>query len=207
MKTNVYIDGFNLYYGALKGTPYKWLDLAHLSRLMLPNNTIHQIKYFIAIVSARPSDPDQPVRQQTYIRALRTIPNLSIVYGHYLSNETTMRLAHPAPGTSPYVRVIKTEEKGSDVNLATHLLADGFRGAYDIAVVVTNDSDLLEPIKVVKEDLQLQVGVICPHQRPSRALAQHATFMKRIRTGALVASQFAERLADAQGVFVKPSTW
>ena len=111
---------------------------------MLPKNTIHQIKYFTALVSARPNDPDQPVRQQTFLRAQRTIPNLSIIYGHYLSNETTMRLAHPVAGASPYVRVIKTEEKGSDVNLATHLLTDGFRGAYDIAVVITNDSDLLD---------------------------------------------------------------
>jgi hypothetical protein len=72
----VYIDGFNLYYGALKGSPYKWLDLAALCHLMLPNDTIQSIKYFTAIVSARPYDLDLPVRQQMYLRALKTIGNL-----------------------------------------------------------------------------------------------------------------------------------
>jgi hypothetical protein len=57
----VYVDGFNLYYGALKGTPYKWLDIRKLCELLLPNNHINQIKYFTAMVSARPHDPDQPV--------------------------------------------------------------------------------------------------------------------------------------------------
>lgn len=118
-----------------------------------------------------------------------------------------MRLAHPSAGVSPFVRVIKTEEKGSDVNLATHLLADGFRGDYEIAVVVTNDSDLLVPIKVVRYDLGLQVGIICPHERPSRVLGEHATFMKRIRTGVLAASQFPAKLTDAQGQFSKPNIW
>jgi hypothetical protein len=49
-KVNVYIDGFNLYYGALKGTPYKWLDLSRLCQTLLPSDTIHEIKYFTARV-------------------------------------------------------------------------------------------------------------------------------------------------------------
>src|SRR5690242_8430004 len=76
--TNVYIDGFNLYYGAVRGTPYKWLNLAELCRIMLPQNQIKSIKYFTARVEPRPHDPGQATRQQTYIRALRTIPNLMI---------------------------------------------------------------------------------------------------------------------------------
>ena len=75
MVTNVYIDGFNLYYGSLKGTPYKWLDLAELSSVLLPQDTISRIRYFTAQVNARPHDPQQPVRQQTYLRALPTIPD------------------------------------------------------------------------------------------------------------------------------------
>ena len=66
MKTIVYVDGFNLYYGAVKDTPYKWLDINKLCQLLLPKHTIHQIKYFTARVVARPSDPDQPTRQQVY---------------------------------------------------------------------------------------------------------------------------------------------
>lgn len=74
MRTNVYVDGFNLYYGCLMSTPYRWLNLAELCRLALPRNTINRIRYFTALVKARPDDPQKPVRQQTYIRALQTIP-------------------------------------------------------------------------------------------------------------------------------------
>ena len=73
-RTSVYIDGFNLYYGALKGTPFKWLDLRALCQAYLPNNDIDHIKYFTARISARPNDPLQPARQQAYLRALSTIP-------------------------------------------------------------------------------------------------------------------------------------
>jgi hypothetical protein len=95
MKTIVYVDGFNLYYGAVKGTSYKWLDIHKLSQLLLPKNQIVAIKYFTALVSARPGDPDQPNRQQIYWRALRTIPNLEIIYGHFLENNIRMPLADP----------------------------------------------------------------------------------------------------------------
>ncbi len=33
--TNVYIDGFNLYYGALRKAPYRWLDLRELCRRVI----------------------------------------------------------------------------------------------------------------------------------------------------------------------------
>ena len=78
MATIVYVDAFNLYYGALKGSPYKWLDLDALCRRLLPRDQIVRIRYFTAHVSARPGDPQQPQRQLTYIRALETIPHLSV---------------------------------------------------------------------------------------------------------------------------------
>lgn len=84
-----------------------------------------KIKYFTAHIQARPDDPDQPARQQMYLRALRTLPNLEIIPGHFLTNAVSMRLVQPPAVGSAFVRVIKTEEKGSDVNLAAHLLHDG----------------------------------------------------------------------------------
>ncbi len=83
LRTIVYVDGFNLYYGAVKDTSYKWLDLGRMCDLLLPPNDIQCIKYFTAHVSARPNDPAQPTRQDTYLRALRTIPNLEIIFGHF----------------------------------------------------------------------------------------------------------------------------
>ena len=87
MKVNIYVDGFNLYYGALKNTQFRWLDIAKLCRIMLPRDHINQIKYFTALVNPRSTDPNQSTRQQTYLRALRTIPNLEIIYGHFLTHE------------------------------------------------------------------------------------------------------------------------
>jgi hypothetical protein len=204
MKTIVYVDGFNLYYGALKGTPFKWLNLHRLCRYLLPKNRLVAIKYFTAAVSARPHDPDQPARQLTYLRALQTLPHLQIIYGHFLTHAIMMpRADNPAQS----VKVIKTEEKGSDVNLAAHLVNDGHRGRYDLAVLITNDSDLLEPVKIVQAELQLPVGILNPHPKPSWVLKQHAAFIKPIRRGVLQASQFPPVLTDANGPFHKPPAW
>jgi NYN domain-containing protein len=173
----------------------------------LSNNAIGQIKYFTALVSARPNDPGQPLRQQLFLRALKTLPAVSIHLGHFLTHTVTMAAA-VAPGQpQQFVKVIKTEEKGSDVNLATHLLHDAHMGRFDVAVVVSNDSDLLEPIKIVRNELQRKVGILNPHPTPSRALLPHIDFIKQIRAGVLRASQFPARLTDTNGTFSRPTGW
>lgn len=206
MKTVVYIDGFNLYYGAVKETPYKWLDVARLCQLLLPQHNVIKIKYYTAKVSARPHDPGQPVRQQTYLRALATIPNLEIVYGQFLQSTVKMPLAKPK-GKRKFAIVTKTEEKGSDVNIAAHMVHDGHLGLYDTAVIVSNDSDLVEPVKIVRYELNKDVGMLNPHKRPSFSLKQHVTFMKPIRKGVLGQSQFPPQIMDATGTFHKPRNW
>jgi uncharacterized LabA/DUF88 family protein len=204
-KARVYIDGFNLYYGAVKNSPYRWLDLQALCQRMLPNDNIQSIKYFTATVSARPHDPQKPLRQQIYLRALQTIPNLSIILGHFLTHSCRMVVT----GTNPpqKVWVDKTEEKGSDVNLAAHLLRDAFNGLFEVAVLITNDSDLLEPVRIVRQDLKLAVGILNPHQHHSAVLQPQATFMKRIRQSDLAACQFPAIMQDAKGRFHKPAIW
>lgn len=205
MKTNVYVDAFNLYYGSVRGTHLKWLDLAALCGMMLPRDTIHQIKYFTALVQARAGDPDQPQRQQFYLRALRTIPNLSIHYGHFLSHPVTMPRADDP---SRFVEVIKTEEKGSDVNLATELLVDAFRGDFEAAAIISNDSDLLRPLQVVRREFNKTVGVLNPQRkRPSAPLQRETDFFKEIRPATLAKCQFPTTLTDAQGTFHKPVSW
>ncbi|MCY4109159.1 MAG: NYN domain-containing protein [Chloroflexi bacterium] len=208
MRTNVYVDGFNLYYGAVKDTPYKWLDLAQLCRLLLPGNQINRIRYFTALVKSRPKDPGQQQRQQTYLRALQTIPNLSIHYGHFLSSRVRMPIANPPTKGPRTVEVVKTEEKGSDVNLASLMLVDGFRGDYEAAVMISNDSDLQLPIQIVRSDLALEVGVLNP-EPPKRSwvLSKACGFYKPIRAGVLEASQFPSILRDAGGTITKPKTW
>jgi hypothetical protein len=115
VKAHIYVDGFNLYYGALKRTPWKWLDLSALCRVMLPNDTIEHIHYFTARVSPRPQNPNSAHDQALYIRALRTIPNLTITYGHFLTHSVPMYLSSVVPPKRVFVK--KTEEKGSDCQL------------------------------------------------------------------------------------------
>ena len=208
MRANVYVDGFNLYYGSVKGTPFRWLDIATLCRLLLPGDMINRIRYFTARVQADPRDPDKPARQQLYLRALATIPNLTVHFGHYLESRPRMPLANPMAGQPSTVQVIKTEEKGSDVNLATFLLLDAFDADYELAVVISNDSDLLLPIEVVRNRLALTIGVLNPHPKnPSVALQREANFFRPIRQGPISGSQFPATLTDAQGTFTKPAGW
>ncbi len=90
IKTNVYVDEFNLYYGKMKHSPYKWLNIKCLCEAIFPKNNICSIKYFTARVSGTPGDPGQPNRQATYFRALETIPDLTLIYGHFLTHHKFM---------------------------------------------------------------------------------------------------------------------
>jgi hypothetical protein len=144
---------------------------------MLPNDRVIAIKYYTARISARPGNPGTPNDQQIYLRALRTIPNLSITYGHFLTHPVSMALTGVTP--TKRVWVDKTEEKGSDVNLAAHLVRDAFRAAFQVAVLITNDSDLAEPVRIVRQELNLPVGILNPHQHHSAELKRVATFLKR----------------------------
>jgi uncharacterized LabA/DUF88 family protein len=211
-RTIVYVDGFNLYYGALKDRPYRWLNLETLCRAMLREaHDIVGIKYFTARVLPRPGQEQQPVRQQIYLRALETVPCLSIHYGNFLTHEVRKRLVKPPKKGSKTQLVWNTEEKGSDVNLASHLLIDGFRARYDTAVVISNDSDLQTPIEFVRHDLKAPVGVLNPHENRSWALSPHplpkGSFYKAISPGVLRASQFPRELEDTVGKFRKPTGW
>ncbi len=106
------------------------------------------------------------------------------------------------------VLVIYTEEKGSDVNLATHLLIDGVGKEYDSAVVISNDSDLEAPIKYVRDVLKLPIILMNPDEKStSKTLARAASSVRQIRKGVLEASQFPEKMTDRAGTFHKPEAW
>ena len=213
MITNVYIDGFNLYYRALRPNPqYRWLDLAKLSQALLPGHQINRIRYFTAVVDQRPGDPQQQIRQQAYLRALQTIPNLSIHYGQFKTRNQWRPLARPIRGFGSSVLVKNTEEKGTDVNLATYLIMDGYDGGYEQALIISNDSDLALPIGMVRDKLRLPVGVVNPNPEAKGnytpvELRRAATFLRRIRLNTMRNSQFSDTLIDDTGTFHKPQAW
>ena len=191
----------------MRNSPNRWLDLGHLAQLLLPGHRINRIRYFTARVTSRPDDPTQAQRQQAYLRALQTVPNLTIHYGHLLAKRKRRPLTTPPPAGSPFVEILDTEEKGSDVNLASYLLMDGFEQDYELAVVISNDSDLQLPIAMVRDRLNKTVGVFDPSRRRSFQLAQASSWYRRLRQGPLSASQFPDVLSDAQGMIVKPPGW
>lgn len=216
MRTYVYVDGFNLYYGALKGTPYRWLDLNALFRRIFPppRNTIDCIRYFTAEVISRPNKPYELLHQQTYIRALETIPNLDVHYGKFLMKTTKGMIVSPniidsRTGLPPTDAIIVRlpEEKGSDVNLATYLIADAADSAFEPAIIVSNDTDLVEAVRLVRDRYRRPVGVLSPFKTVSWPLQQACTFYRSIRPGALQASLFPRTLQDANGTITKPPNW
>lgn len=207
MKTSIFIDGFNLYYGVLKDSPFRWLDVSALAKVIVPDLDLNttSFHYYTARLKPRQNNQEQPYRQRRYLQALRTIPRLEIVYGHFLAHTTKMPAATP-PHRS--LSVIKTEEKGSDVNLAVDLLANGFKGIYERAIVVSNDSDLARAIKIVRQDLNLPVIILNPHPKsPSKELKNIASDVRHIRKSALEKSQFPRTLEDTRGKFHRPGEW
>lgn len=206
-RTIVYIDGFNLYHGALRHTPYKWLNVHMLAQSLIDaSHTIVKVKYFTARVSPRANDPSQPFRQHLYLRALATL-NTQVIYGRYLSHVVKMYKANQVNGEDPFVEVVKTEEKGTDVNIASHMIVDAADNLYDSAVLISGDSDLTTPVKICVGKYGKSVGVINPQRQKCRTLEREATFYKHIRETTLMSCQFPAVLTDAAGNFHKPSSW
>ncbi len=114
----------------------------------------------------------------------------------------------PSDSEQAVVEVWDTKEKGSDVNLATFLLLDGFRKDYEMAVVISNDADLAEPMRAVKRDLGLEIGILHPYcDIALRELQMIGSFYRPIRERALAACQFPGVVCDAQGEIHKPAGW
>ena len=116
MKTFVYIDGFNLYYRGLKGTPHRWLDVrAFAKQFLKPECDIITIRYFTARVSGR-RDADVPQRQQQYISALKTLPEVTIHYGRFITKTKKRPVVQPDGTAGRFYEFFDSEEKGSDVS-------------------------------------------------------------------------------------------
>jgi hypothetical protein len=203
MIANVYIDGFNLYYG-IKRWPYcKWLDPGALAHHLFPSDTINRIRYFAAHVKGK-HNPGAHDRQQAYLRALKSVPNLETHFGRFLVTEEWKPLVNPT-STERFAYVIETEEKGSDVNLASHLLLDAFRAECNMAVVISNDSDLYEPIRLVQDQFGVDVWVINPHPKPTMMGSRRQLDLKK---SAVAACQFPQEVILPNGKRVRcPTEW
>lgn len=180
--------------------------MALAGRMLDPDDQVLRIRYFTADVSPRAGDEDAPIRQATYFRALKTIPELSIHKGRFLPK----RKRRPLVGQEDqFVEIHDTEEKGSDVNLASHLLMDGFLDRYDVALVLSQDTDLLEPMRMVRDELQkkLVVGWFEQNQ-PGKKHRAIASSIRHISNAQLEDSQFPDPVIGRGGAKIfRPESW
>lgn len=209
----VYVDGFALYKALLQRRypQYRWLDLEALTGRLFPHRDVVGVKYFTAPLKPLTNNPGIGQRQQTYWRALRTT-NVEIIEGKFIFNRQWLP-AHPeqldADGKVLTVQVKRPEEKGTDVALATQLLVDAFDGAADSYAIVTNDSDLLPPVRALTGRGHHVTLVSVAGAGYNKAFAAAGlNGVRQIRRGTLAASQFPDRLQDADGRWIhKPPTW
>ncbi len=218
MRTVVFVDGYNLYYGLLRGTTLKWLDLVALFRdhVLQPGTELLQVRYYTAPVLGRMcDDPRSPQRQRLYLQALRrTHPDqLAIIEGRMLASTPYQRLVDPIDGMPGLhrVKVHNFTEKKTDVNLASDLLCGAWTGAYEQAVVCTNDSDLEAALAAVKRyHPQLRLGPVAPipqddHRYITRDLRQHCDWFKTLSPVHLHNAQLPERIPASD--IRRPETW
>ena len=199
-----YIDGFNLYFG-LRESGWKslyWLNLAELSRQLLkPHQSLERVKYFTSRITAKPFDPDKPKRQNTFLEALQTLPDIDIFYGHYLEK--------PAKCLKCGAIWRTHEEKMTDVNIAVQLLTDAQKNRYDTALLISGDSDLYGPLESIRQNFpEKRIVIAFPPARNSRQLKSvaHAHFV--IGRKKLADSQFPDRVAKADGfILERPAQW
>ncbi len=216
----VYVDGFNFYYGVYVRNPQseklKWLDLVRFSELLLKDFQVIKVKHFTARVSAL-GDDRRPIRQQTWWRALKQVngERIEIIEGKFRTDPRHMPIAYHANGAKDNqpirqsIWVIRTEEKGSDVNLATHLVFDACSNKYDTALVISNDSDLTEAVRIVKFELGKEVILANPYSLKGRMLVKElqeiAPNIRTIRYGQLQVSQLPDIIPGTS--IHKPTEW
>ena len=208
-----YVDGFNLYFGLRqKGLRrYYWLNVRRLAEeLLRPDQTLVETKYFTARISgALPGDrPARAAqlnarrkRQSDFLEALETLPDLKIYEGHYLLKAITCRNCNASWRTH--------EEKMTDVNIATELLMDAFQNRFDVALLVSADSDLVPPVQAVLQSFpNKRVVVAFPLGRNSAQLRQAASASFTIGRKKYKDSQFPDEVVKPDGhVLHRPTHW
>ena len=196
----VYIDGFNLYFGMKQAgfDNFKWLNIRALSESLLkPGQEIVGIKYFTSRVS---NNPDKQKRQSTYIEALETV-GIKIYYGHYQRDAIECRRCNNVWANY--------NEKMTDVNIATHMIMDAYKDKYDMALLISGDSDLVPPIKEINEHFKnKRVFVAFPPKRHNNSVAIVAKGSLTIGRKKLADSQFDTEVKKKDGYIIKkPKEW
>lgn len=223
MRTIVYIDGYNLYYGALKHTEYKWLDVYKLfNERICPsiNSNIPdiKIKFFTAdILGSESPSVDSTKDQRTYHNALIQMysERLLIIKGSYSKEIIPAKLMENIPEfTKERVKILKLEEKQTDVNIAIEMYRDVAKGLCDQVILCTNDTDLLPALSALSEDYpNINKGIVFPvrenAKRPvSNQFKKYCDWSwKKLSNNDLAYSQLPLKIPTRKKAIFKPITW
>lgn len=213
----VYVDGFNLYRRCLEGHPeVKWLDVHAMASFLLPDHDVQHVHYFTAkLRGGLLADPQTVVRQAAYLRALQTMPDRVTVHLGSFRNDARSMPVHPQlidPETRDFVRtkVRKLEEKGTDVNLAIRMVADAAASRADLFVLLSNDSDQVGTMRLLKSELGVKTGIIFPMSSAKAAKDLVGTgpdVKTHVSAESLHASQLPPRIDDEHGTVHRPPAW
>lgn len=195
-----YIDGFNLYFGMREAgfDQCRWLNVRKLVEILIqPNQELVGVKYFTSRVK---NNPDKQKRQSTYIDAIESTKTL-IFYGNYQDgSEECNRCGH---------KWRTAKEKMTDVNIATTLIVDAYKDEYDMAMLISGDSDLTPPINAVHSLFKnKRVCIAFPPKRHNSSMALVAKGSLIIGRKKLVDAQFDEEVISKTGYKLKiPTEW
>lgn len=195
-----YIDGFNLYFGMRESGfgNCKWLDISSLiANSLSVNQELVEIKYFTSRVA---NDPGKQRRQTLYLEALAST-GVNIIYGLYKTKNVECNNCGHMWQIS--------NEKMTDVNIATHLLVDAFQDKFDTAILISGDSDLVPPIRVVHNNFPSKiVSIFFPPSRHNNSIAAAAKGSMILGRKKLTSNQLPHKIEKPDGyVIVKPSEW
>lgn len=164
-KSIIYIDGFNLYYGAIKGTKYKWLDLERYFTLLRQDDDIVEIKYFTALI-----DGSHRQNQEIYLSVLETFPKIQIIPGKFKRKQVKCGVEKCKFKGNKFFDM--PEEKRTDVNIAIHMLHDAFYDRCERFVLISGDSDLVPALEMIKKVYtKKELIVYIPARTPVRGAA------------------------------------
>lgn len=202
-RVSMYVDGFNLYFGLRSAgwRKYYWLDLPALGKTFLRDSQqLVAVHYFTSRIRDNGKNAQDRQRQNDYLDAL-ALRGVMTQEGHYLEKERTCRKCGST--WRDY------EEKMTDVNIAMQLLSDAHDDVFDIAFLVSGDSDLTTPVRRVRQALpSKKVIVLFPPKRHSKQLEATATASFRINETSLGKSQLPLKINKPNGhVITRPLYW
>lgn len=218
MRTIVFVDGYNLYYGMLRRSSYKWLDLFALfhDHALEHDAGVIEVRYYTAPVLGKMcDDPESPQRQRTYLQALRKLhpQRIAIIEGKMTASQPYQRLVRPIPEAPALgmVQVYHFDEKQTDVNLASDMIVAAWTNACEQIVLCTNDSDIEAALATIRKHCPaVRLGIVAPipgddHRRIPADLARHAHWTKALKRAHLAQSQLPLKIPGT-GIR-KPDAW